>query len=64
MIRSLVLSDVPLAGSNDNIESFREYSSQAALFLGPQRNLEPLLLLLLEDKQTVTVVSEHIAADL
>ena len=63
MIRSLILS-VPLAGSNDNIETYKEYSGQATLFLGPPRNLEPLLLILLEDKQTINVVCEHIATDL
>jgi hypothetical protein len=57
MIRSIVLSDVNLSGSNDNIDSYKEHSGHAAIFLGPQANLEPLLLTLGEDKQTITVIS-------
>lgn len=58
MIRSLVLSNICLSGTNDTIENFKEYSGYQVQFIGPQSNLEPLILILQEDRQTITVLNE------
>jgi len=39
MIRSLVISNICLSGSNDSIDTLKEYSGNAVMFLGPNRNL-------------------------
>lgn len=58
MIRCLVLSNICLSGTNDTIDNLKEYSGQAFHFLGPQSNLHPLLMILQEDKQTITILNE------
>ena len=64
MIRCLVLSNILLSGSNTGIENLREYSGYSFLFLGRECNLQPLLMILQEDKQTLTVLNEHPVEDL
>lgn len=61
MIRSLLLSNICLSSSNEAVETFKEYSGHSVIFLGPNRNINPLILILQEDKQTITVLSESAA---
>lgn len=58
MIRCLLLSNIVLTGSNDVIDNLKEYSGHAFHFIGPQSNLSPLLMILQEDRQTITVLNE------
>jgi hypothetical protein len=63
MIRSLVISNICLSGSNDSVDTLKEYSGNTVMFIGPNRNLEPLIFILQEDKQTITVLSENAMTD-
>ncbi len=63
MIRCMVLSNICLVGTNDTIENLKEYSGYSFHFLGPQSNLQPLLMILQEDKQTITVLNEPAIED-
>ena len=63
MIRSMVLSNIRLLGGSDNIEKFKEYSGHCLLFLGPASNIDPLILILQEDRQTITVLAEQAVSD-
>jgi|JI9StandDraft_2_1071091.scaffolds.fasta_scaffold1108213_2 hypothetical protein len=53
----MVFSDICLYGTNDSIDNLKEYSGHAFLFLGPPSNLHPLILILQEDRHTVTVLN-------
>lgn len=64
MVRCMVLSDICLSGTNDSIDNLKEYPGHAFLFLGPSSNIEPLLLTLEEDKQTITVLNENPPKDI
>lgn len=63
MVRCLVLSNICLSGINDTIDNLKEYSGQTFHFLGPLSNLHPLLLILQDDRQTITVLNESPVED-
>ena len=57
MVRSMLLSNIRLLGGSDHIEKFKEYSGHYLLFLGPPCNIDPLILILQEDRQSITVLA-------
>lgn len=63
MIRCYVLSNICLSGTNDNIDNLKEYSGYSFHFLGPQSNIQPLMMILQEDRQTITVLNETAVDD-
>jgi hypothetical protein len=58
MVRCLVLSNICLSGTNNAIENLKEYTGHSFQFLGPHKNMHSLLMILQEDRQTITVLNE------
>lgn len=57
--RALLIYRVDLSQNNDNIGSYREYQCNMCMFLGPLDATDPLILLLNDDKQTITILLDY-----
>lgn len=59
MTRVLLIYKVNLAESSDVIEFYKEYQCNMGIFLGPTESTDPLVFLLTEDRQSISVMLDY-----